>query len=230
MPMSKPVVGCGHGDSVPSLLPTSTSAKTHRPRRVEVPRRQATSSSFTITAVRAPRSEGRFRSSRSGSASSSTPPACSRSSVCPVGPSRSPGQPHDVIQPQQGEQLGQLCARVAQPDRATQLSSSELHPGQAIHRGDVRGDQRPRIAGHHIAVAALQQQADALAECRDVGGGDRTAEGQHDGARPGRRSPGSRRGPRQLVGTGQPWDLLSQSFQIETGWPPETHRHVPSSR
>jgi len=61
--------------------------------------------------------------------------------------------------------------------------SDELQAGQGIHRDGIRLDVGGHIANDQIGVAALQQDAGALGESREVATRDRIADDQDDRAR-----------------------------------------------
>jgi len=117
----------------------------------------------------------------------------------------------DVAQPHQDEQLQEIATRVEEQDLVPEPPSGELQPGEGVHRDGVGGNERADVTDDQTGVVALQKDADALAEGRDVGANDRTAEGQDGRARRAGRS-------RRPLGTGQPG--------ISFRWAPRQDRPV----
>jgi hypothetical protein len=69
---------------------------------------------------------------------------------------------------------------MAEPYLAPEPPSDQLQPGQGVDRYDVRVEERAYIADDEIDLTTLQKHADALAESRNVGASDRTADDQED--------------------------------------------------
>jgi hypothetical protein len=77
---------------------------------------------------------------------------------------------------------------MAEADAAPEPLAGKLQPSEGVNDNRVRVDERADIDNDDTGIAALYQHADALAERRETGASDRTADDQDDRVGLGERS------------------------------------------
>lgn len=88
--------------------------------------------------------------------------------------------PDDVRQADEVQQQKQLGSRAPQPDPAPVSAGDELQSGEGVHGGHGRPAERADVTDRVGGVAVLQPCGQLVAELLDIGGGDRSAQGEED--------------------------------------------------
>ncbi|GGK30564.1 hypothetical protein GCM10011583_72950 [Streptomyces camponoticapitis] len=88
--------------------------------------------------------------------------------------------PDDIRQSDELQQQEQLGPRVPQPDPAAVSAGDELQSGQGVHGGHGRPAELADVADRVGGAAVPQPCGQLVAELRDIGGGDRSAQGEED--------------------------------------------------
>ena len=86
----------------------------------------------------------------------------------------------DLAQPHEVQQVTQLRRGISQADPAATPPSGQLEARQRLHRDGIGQEDVADVAVEPIGIDGLEGEANALAELRDVGAGDRPVKAELD--------------------------------------------------
>jgi len=114
---------------------------------------------------------------------------------------------------------------MAKPELKPRTSGCELKPSEGVDRHGVGLDDGRHVAVDRAGIASLQERASTLAQPRDVGPCDRTAQDQDERNLIGRRGPRrTRRRRRRSILTNRPGPFIRCHLWKQTRPVGETHR------